>query len=122
MIATRRIRNLAAVAALALGVSTTASTSGSTPAVAAGCWQGMVAGAIIGHLAGHHAVLGLVAGCAIGKIAYGDWQKYKADHPGVTFNQYLTQNKDKYRDMLTSYAGGNATVEGGSHSPAPNSQ
>jgi hypothetical protein len=107
-----------AVAALVLGVAV-AGASGPRPAAAAGCWEGILIGAIVGHLAGHHAILGAVAGCAIGKIAYGDWQKYKVDHPDVTFKQYLAANKDKYREMLTSYAGGKATVEGGSGETAP---
>jgi hypothetical protein len=116
-----RIRKWTAVATLALGISAGATGIELRPANAAGCWQGMVVGAVVGHLAGHHAVLGLVAGCAIGKIAYGEWTRYKVNHPDVSFKQYLAQNKDKYQDMLTAYAGGNATVEG-SGQPAPKSQ
>jgi len=121
MTSTGRIGKLTAVAMLTLGLSIAGTAIGSRPATAAGCWQGMVVGAIVGHLAGHHAVLGLVAGCAIGKIAYGEWTRYKVNHPDVSFKQYLAQNKDKYQDMLTAYAGGNATVEGGGQ-PAPRSQ
>jgi hypothetical protein len=110
---TATLRKPLAVAVLVLGIAA-GGVGGPHPAAAKGCWEGIVVGAVVGHLAGHHAILGAVAGCAIGKIAYGDWQKYKVDHPDVTFKQYLAANKDKYRDMLTSYAGGNATVEGGS--------
>jgi hypothetical protein len=95
MTTTGRISKQIAIAVLALGVSTAA--IGPRPAIAAGCWQGMAVGAIVGHLAGHHAVLGLIAGCAIGKIAYGEWTKYKVNHPDVSFKQYLSQNKDKYK-------------------------
>jgi hypothetical protein len=124
MTATSRIRKPFAIAALALGVAMAAVIGGTRPAAAKGCWEGILVGAIVGHLAGHHAILGAVAGCAIGKIAYGDWQKYKVDHPDVTFKQYLAANKDKYREMLTSYAGGKATVEGGGSETAspPQSQ
>jgi outer membrane lipoprotein SlyB len=37
-----------------------------SPASAAGCLSGAAIGAGAGHLAGHHAVLGGVAGCAVG--------------------------------------------------------
>ena len=37
-----------------------------SPASAAGCLTGAALGAGAGHLAGHHAVLGGVAGCAVG--------------------------------------------------------
>lgn len=118
MTATGCIRKLAVGTTLALAVAA-AGSGGSRPAAAKGCWQGILVGAIVGHLAGHHAILGAVAGCAIGKIAYGDWQKYKVDHPDVTFKQYLEANKDKYKEMLTSYAGGKANVEGGGEAAAP---
>lgn len=36
------------------------------PAAAAGCLTGAAVGAGAGHIAGHHAVLGGVAGCAVG--------------------------------------------------------
>ncbi len=36
------------------------------PAAAAGCLSGAAVGAGAGHIAGHHAVLGGVAGCAVG--------------------------------------------------------
>lgn len=112
MTTTGRIRKRTAGAMLALAVAAV-TVIGPRPATAAGCWQGMVVGAVVGHLAGHHAVLGLVAGCAIGKIAYGEWRKYKVDHPDVSFKQYLAQNKDKYKEMMGAYAGGDTAVEGG---------
>ena len=37
-----------------------------SPASAAGCLSGAAVGAGAGHLAGHHAVLGGIAGCAVG--------------------------------------------------------
>ena len=46
---------------IALGLAAAAE-----PADAAGCLKGAAVGAGVGHLAGHHAVLGGVAGCAIG--------------------------------------------------------
>jgi hypothetical protein len=33
---------------------------------AEGCLKGAAAGAVLGHVAGHHAILGAMAGCAIG--------------------------------------------------------
>jgi hypothetical protein len=120
MTAILSVRKPFAAAVLALGLA--AATGAPRPAAAAGCWEGIIVGAIVGHLAGHHAVLGAVAGCAVGKIAYGDWKKYKVDHPDVSFKQYLAANKDKYQGMLTSYAGGNAKVESGSQAAPPQSQ
>lgn len=117
---TASLRKPLAVAVLVLGVA--AAIGAPRPAAAKGCWEGIIVGAVVGHLAGHHAVLGAVAGCAVGKIAYGDYQKYKADHPNVTFKEYLAGNKDKYRSMLTSYAGGKATVEGGGSETPPSAQ
>jgi outer membrane lipoprotein SlyB len=37
-----------------------------SPAQAAGCLKGAVVGGLAGHVAHHHAILGAMAGCAIG--------------------------------------------------------
>ena len=49
---------------LAAGVA--AALMGAGQAQAAGCLKGAAVGGVAGHFAGHHAVLGALAGCAIG--------------------------------------------------------
>ncbi len=56
------MKSVIAAAAFALAGLTFAAQ----PASAAGCLTGAALGAGAGHLAGHHAVLGGIAGCAIG--------------------------------------------------------
>jgi hypothetical protein len=43
-----------------------ASLLGASGADAAGCLKGAAVGGVAGHFAGHHAILGALAGCAIG--------------------------------------------------------
>ena len=55
----KTVAAFAAVAALALALS--------SPADARGCIKGAVVGGVAGHYAGHHGMLGAAAGCLYGR-------------------------------------------------------
>ena len=55
-------RRLIAASILALSLASV----GTESAEAAGCLKGAAVGGVAGHFAGHHAILGALAGCAIG--------------------------------------------------------